>query len=1003
MAAADDQDIQFEESPLLGQRALDVNGGATRLSFWRAARTGYYQQGRHLASPIVAAVVFVLSVTLLALLNSRDDIASPPFLPPPPSSLRLPPDIRPHKYAINISADLDAGLFIGHVAILIEVVNDTSYIVMHSVDLDPEWGTVHIITPDGTMRRPKGILSDPIRDFWVFIFERLKRGEYILEISYTGSIGLRTMKGFYRSPYTDPVSRRQRYIAATQFEAIGARTAFPCFDEPDMKASFEVSIEVLPGLQVISNMPVAEVQRVNGTMKADMNRFIFEPTPKMSTYLLAWAIGDVSMGSVRGQTKRGVNVTTYSQPGREAEAMYSLKVALSTLDFFEKLYAVNFPLPKLDLFPIPEFAGEAMENFGLMIFEDARLMYDPLTSTLEEKQMTALLVAHEIAHQWFGDLVTMAWWDDLWLNEAFAEFMQYEAVDEVEPGWDIDSLFFFNEHVLALRADAIPQSHPIAVPVPDPKDIGGLFDDLTYNKGVELVSVPYGVDGLAGAAVLSMFRAWMAHFGPHGKEEDCGAFCRGLRTYIRKYMYATATTQDLWKELSQQVPGVDEMMNSWVRQAGFPLVVVTPAGGQLDVSQERFTLWKENGTSTGPPSHYIVPLSFVTLSNVSAPNVRRSPVQSETLRGNGASSILPIDPKQRDTLLLVNPKRKGIYRTLYSDEQYVSLAHWLENYPDAFTASERAGTVSDIIALLLSNRLSVPAALSCLQFLIGETSPAVWRTAVDALGEVEAALNMHPGFPHFRSFEVELAKKVCKQVGWSDGENDRTSLLRPIVLQFAVEAGDPHTVAEALARFNNLTSSSNRSVNVVDPELLDTVYAAAILHDPDNTTYDLLYKNFLLPPDSPVRLPGDLLTAMSRSPNLHHQNLTLELLNATRPNSTVPLVPKQEAIRIVATIGTSSVMGHVTAWEAIKEFWTSDTTGMWTRSTRVADMVERVVERFGTAELVKEAERFVRGKHSTPAAEGVRRGCTRARAAQSFKTVRGYEVDDWVRRYLERA
>ena len=423
----------------------------------------------------------------------------------------LPADVCPTRYDITLKPDLERFTFDGSETIDIEVKSATRRIVLHAAELE-----LHsvVLERDGVSREPEHIETNEEEDTVAFVFsEELEPGAARLAIEFTGQLNDK-MHGFYRSVYR--LDGEERIMAVTQFEATDARRAFPCWDEPAQKAVFAVTLVVPLDRVAVSNMPPSAVETGDGGFKTVR----FAETPVMSTYLLAFIVGEFDY--VETQTKEGVTVRVYTPVGRREQGRFALDVAARTLSFFHEYFDIAYPLPKMDLLAIPDFAAGAMENWGAVTYRETAILVDPEESSAGTRQRVAIVVAHELAHQWFGNLVTMEWWTHLWLNEGFASWIEFLAVDHLFPEWDMWTQFVYTDFGRALSLDGLKSSHPIEVEVRDPKQISEIFDGISYSKG---------------ASVIRMLRAYI------GAEP----FRRGLQRYLGRHQYANATTEDLWQ------------------------------------------------------------------------------------------------------------------------------------------------------------------------------------------------------------------------------------------------------------------------------------------------------------------------------------------------------------------------------------------------------------------------------------------------------------------------
>ena len=465
----------------------------------------------------------------------------------------------------------------------------------------------------------------------------------ILEVDYEGKIS-ENLTGFYKAPYGS------NYILTTHFEAAHARALLPCIDHPAFKADFKLTVRVRSDLSVISNMPL-ESQKVEAGKKT----FIFQKTPKMSTYLLYVGIGKFEEDKNR-HNKTELIAASVLRPEGKIKTGFSFEAAQKSLEFYEKYFGIPYDLPKLHLIAVPEFAYGAMENWGAITFREILLHADKDTSTSTKKSI-AEVIAHEIAHMWFGDLVTMKWWDDLWLNESFATFMAYKVVDWAFPQWRIWQDFVKNSTGGAMARDSLNSTHPIEAKVQSPEEIEELFDEISYGKG---------------ASILRMIEAYV---GPEN-------FQKGVSNYLNQFRYSNAAGRDLWNHL-QQASGLDvsHIMNAWIGKVGYPVVTVSMSDGKLILEQERFLVSGATERQTWP-----IPL---------------------TLAIDGKRQQILLD-KEKAEIRISNPKslemnldRTGFYRTFYRGNELQTLIWAAKPSP-----LDRYGIATDAWAFLNSGRIS---------------------------------------------------------------------------------------------------------------------------------------------------------------------------------------------------------------------------------------------------------------------------------------------------------
>src|ERR1700730_1234975 len=469
------------------------------------------------------------------------------------SEYRLPSNVVPERYEISLTPDLRAFTFAGEETVSVRVVSATDEVVLNALELEID----QVSAERGGVTVTGKAELEPARERASLRFERaLEPGEWKLRIVFRGVLNDK-LHGFYRSTYKD-AQGNTHLVASTQFEATDARRAIPCWDEPALKARFKVRLVIDENLSAFSNAGVESERRFGAGKK----EIVFKETIKMSTYLLAFIVGEFETTE---PTDAGTALRVAHVPGKRALTGWALEIGVFSLKWFANYYELPYPGDKLDLIAIPDFASGAMENLGAITFRETALLIDDHTASRAELERVADVVAHENAHMWFGDLVTMKWWNGIWLNEAFATFMELLAVDWFKPDWEVWVTFGMGRSA-AMGTDGLRSTRPVEFPVGRPKEAEAMFDVLTYQKG---------------AAVLRMLEQFL---GPE-------PFRQGIAGYLNDHKYANTETTDLWDaiEAASGEPA-RAVMDSWIDQGGYPLVSVeaVEGGRQLALRQRRF-------------------------------------------------------------------------------------------------------------------------------------------------------------------------------------------------------------------------------------------------------------------------------------------------------------------------------------------------------------------------------------------------------------------------------
>ena len=688
----------------------------------------------------------------------------------PTNPHRLPKDVVPSTYRVAIDTDLAGAAFNGTVAIDAEVLTPTDRIVCNSAGLRIHAASVTI---DGRAFDADIDLDADTERLVLTVGSTLEAGPVSIHLSFSGALNDQLV-GFYRSAFT--VDDRTEYMAVTQFEAPYARRAFPCWDEPEFKATFEISLTCAPGLTAISNAPEIGRTEVDGRV-----RFDFAPTMVMSTYLVAWVIGELEVSdTVKGGS---TDIRVIHRPGKSDLTAFALECAAHAVSWFEAYYGIDYPGDKLDLLAVPDFAFGAMENLGCVTFRENLLLIDPLRASRSEQERAATVIEHEIAHMWFGDLVTMDWWNGIWLNEAFATFMEFCCADDFRPEWEIWTSFGLSKSQ-AFDTDALAHTRPIEFEVVTPADAEAMFDILTYEKG---------------ASVLRMFERWA---GPE-------SFRDGIRTYLALHSYRNTETSDLWRALAEATSvDVEAMMNTWILQGGHPLVSVesTPTG--IKLTQQRFSF---AGGDPAEATSWIVPIRVEG-------SVEGSPVDRTVLLDRQS---VDIDLGGTVDWVNVNSGFTGFYRTRYDATLRSAL---VQRAPD-LSSLDRYALLDDAWALFLADRLDLSDLVATIRAVAAvEDEPSVWRRIAGVLHNLASIAHRSDRPVVADLTRSVLAERPLLPVAPSDSLSPPQRDLRAVMFRLAGTLGnDPDVIDVARRAFAETASGSD------DPDLdaavLDVVAA----------------------------------------------------------------------------------------------------------------------------------------------------------------------------------
>jgi puromycin-sensitive aminopeptidase len=662
------------------------------------------------------------------------------------AAYRLPRTVTPTRYDLTLEPSLETATFAGHETVAVTVHEPVTEIVLNAKGLDILDGSLQG-PGDVTIELEKIVLDPGSERVTLGLADTVAQGEWTLRLGFRGTLNDQ-MVGFYRSTYRDDGA--SHVIASTHFEATDARMCFPCWDEPDLKAAFGITLIVADGLTALSNAP--EVERE--ALDLGRVRVRFADTMVMSTYLVCMIVGRLVV--TEPADARGAPVRVVCRPGKEHLALFANQVGVSALNWFADYYDIPYPEAKLDQAAIPDFAQGAMENTGLVTYRETLLLMDDALATYAERLDVAETIAHELAHMWFGDLVTMRWWNGIWLNEAFATFMSYLCVDDLHPDWKVFDVFQ-RIRANAFEIDALETTRPIEYPVHSPNEASGMFDTLTYTKG---------------GAVLRMVEQWL------GRER----FRDGIRRYLHAHAYANTETHDLWDAIGEETgEPVRRIMDAWIFQPGYPAITVRRDGDGLRFTQKRYSPSVPDGDTAWP-----VPL-VVRQVWPGGEHVDRVLVEAEGLRIPLASP---------DAVVIGNAGGASFVRVFYDDDLRARLT---ERAAVDLTPAERQCLVDDAWASVVAGDAPASSFIDLVAGFAGETDPSVWQAIVAGLAWCDRFLDGPPR-ERFRDFIRDLVRPALGRLGWDRRDDDRDldrELRGDLIRTLGVLGDDPETQAAA--------------------------------------------------------------------------------------------------------------------------------------------------------------------------------------------------------------
>ncbi|XP_069483770.1 endoplasmic reticulum aminopeptidase 1 [Ambystoma mexicanum] len=856
-----------------------------------------------------------------------DSSSGSPF---PWNKMRLPDHVVPLYYELLIHPNLTTLTFTGTTKIGLTIKRSTNAIVLHSKHLEITSAAIKRATGNYQLEEPTVLEYLPNDQIALLTTEPLLTGQnYSVTISYAANFS-KSFHGFYISRYRNQ-DGEVRVLASTQFEPVAARMAFPCFDEPAFKANFSVKIWREPRHIALSNMPIVKSVNIADGLIEDN----FAVSVKMSTYLVAFIVSDFK--SVSKMSRSGVKVSVYAAPEQIYQADYALDAAVKLLEFYEDYFSIAYPLPKQDLVAIPDFQSGAMENWGLTTYRESALLFDPETSSASNKLWITMIVAHELAHQWFGNLVTMEWWNDLWLNEGFAKFMEFVSVTITHPDLQAEDTFL-SKCFDAMEVDALLSSHPVSTPVENPAQIKEMFDDVSYDKG---------------ACILNMLRDYMS----------ADRFQAGIKQYLHRYSYRNTKNEDLWNSMTdicptdqspdglQQLDGfcsrnqqkshwlkgdildVKTMMNTWTLQKGFPLITVKVNGKQVHLQQEHYLKGSNATQATGYLWH--VPLTYTT-SNSYAVNRFLLKTKTDVL-------ILPDTPEW----IKFNVGMNGYYIVHYEGDGWDALINLLKNNHTAISSNGRASLINNAFLLVSAGRLPIDKAMDLTLFLKHESKIMPVFQGMSELVSMYKLMEkreMEDVENRLKAYIVNLFKSLIDRQSWSDDGTVSERMLRSSLLHFACVRKYQPCVDKAEDYFKKWRESNGTLRLPRDVKM--AVYATGAQHIDG---WDFLFQQYKTSLNSAEKNQIEFALAFTRNKDKLQWLMEQSLLDDH--------VKTQDLPHIVLTVGRNP-FGYSLAWQFFKKNWDTFVQKFDLGSRSIAHMVTGLTNQYSTKAKLEEVNGF---------------------------------------------
>jgi len=730
-----------------------------------------------LATIAVAAVVLILPMS---------GAAAEPVYSFATTPGKLPKTVVPLNYTIELTPDLDSLALPGLEVVDIEVSEPTARLTLNAVNT-----TFASASIDDDAQRAE-VALDPATETATLTFpQALATGRHRLHIAFTATIN-QFGRGLFSVDY--PTGDGRKRMLSSQLEPADARRIFPCWDEPAFKASFALTVTVPQRFLAVGNMPILREEPAASNLK----RVTFAPTPKMSSYLFVLTTGELERLAADAD---GVTVGVVTTAGKSTQGRYALDSAVKLLSYYNDYFGVKYPLPKLDLIAVPGGFGGAMENWGGITFFESRLLFDPTTSSDSARRGIFSVLAHEMAHQWFGDLVTMGWWDNLWLNEGFASWMQEKAAERFYPQWKT-WLNGYGQKQYAMALDARRTSHPIQQKVADQSEAQTAFDGITYNKG---------------QAFIRMLENYLG--------ED--AFRDGIRNYMAAHAYGNTTTADLWQALEgaagKPVAGIAA---SFTEQDGVPLVIAETScsGGmqRMRLRQDRFVIGSaREAAATWPQRTWRIPIAVGPVGATRAADVQLLDGATEIAAGSCGDAVK------------VNLGDVGYYRVEYGPASQAALSKSLA----LMTPSDRVNFIADSWALVQAGRAALSSYLALIEQLGAGDDRAVWDQVIGAFTTLDHLARGRSERPALRAYARARLRPLFDRLGWdgSGSGDDDDTLLRSSVIRALGEFGDADIIAEARRRFAGFVQNPQSLPNALRDAVTHVVGIGA-----DRESYDTL-------------------------------------------------------------------------------------------------------------------------------------------------------------------
>ncbi|KAK6492484.1 endoplasmic reticulum aminopeptidase 2-like isoform X1 [Huso huso] len=871
--------------------------------------------------------------------------------PFPWNMLRLPDTVIPAHYHLLVHPNLTTLNFSASVRIEVDVMQSTDFIILHSKDLLITKAIIEEETGASQSRKPLQVLEYPPHEQIALVSSDmlLPGGKYFICIDYAANLS-DGFYGFYKSTYRSK-DGETRVLASTHFEPTSARMAFPCFDEPVFKANYSVVIRRGDKHIALSNMPKLKTVELGGGIFEDH----FDVSVRMSTYLVAFIVCDFK--SVSQITSTGIEVSIYAVPDKWDQTHYALEAAVKLLEFYEQYFNIYYPLPKQDLVAIPDFQSGAMENWGLTTYRETSLLFDAETSSASDKLWVTMVIGHELAHQWFGNLVTMQWWNDIWLNEGFARYMEFVSVDATYPELQVGD-YLLGTCFAAIGRDSMNSSRPISSAAENPTQIKEMFDTVSYDKG---------------ACILHMLRSFLT--------EDI--FQSGIVRYLKKFSYRNAKNEDLWNSIANTCSEEDftsgefcysssqasknayqyagehldlkAMMNTWTLQKGIPLIIVERKGSTVTLRQERFlkAVLHSDPVWSSLQQGYLwhVPLTYITSNSK---NIGRHllETQSDTIELEGEVSWVKF-----------NADMNGYYVVHYEGDGWDSLIHLLDRNHTALSHKDRTNLIHNAFQLVSAGRLTLDRALDLSRYLRHEAHnipllqglgflEAFYRM-IEKRNITDVAQNLKACLNHtacVQNYILQYFKAVIDKQTWSDEGSVSDRRLRSEVLGLACDLGYPPCVKKAHQLFTDWVESNSTQVLglvlFLPTDVIETVYSIGA-QSAEGWAYLLEKYQVSMSGAEKNKILGALTSSKDTGKLLRLLELGME----------GDVIRTQDLSTVIYSVSRNPI-GHFLAWDFVKKHWSELVEKFHLGSFCIRNIIIGTTAQFSSREELEEVKMF---------------------------------------------